>query len=175
MKRWKLFLPLVIFIAMATLLYKGLSLDPNKLPSMVLDRPIPEFELPNLDERSQMITHSDLATGKPYLLNVWATWCPTCRYEHPYLLKLAKLGIPIVGIDWKDEAGEAIALLKKTGNPYTKNIFDVGGVLPVALGVTGAPETFVVDSKGVIRYHRVGAINADIWTSKMAPVFNGSQ
>ena len=111
--------------------------------------------------------------GHAYLLNVWATWCPSCKYEHPYLLKLAEMGVPIYGVNYKDESDKARKLLKETGNPYKANIIDEDGVLVMALGVYGAPETFIVDANGIIRYKLVGVVNEDVWTSTMAPIFFG--
>lgn len=172
MKRWKLFIPLVVFFVMGGMLFKGLSLDPNDLPSVLIDKPMPEFSLPSLHDQTVLLDQNVLK-GQSYLLNIWGTWCPSCRYEHPYLVELSKMGIPIVGINWRDDADAAKALLKKTGDPYTQNIFDEEGVLAMALGVTGAPETFIVDAEGVIRYKRTGVVNEEIWTSTMAPIFNG--
>ena len=116
---------------------------------------------------------SDLK-GKKFLLNVWATWCPSCKHEHPYLIKLAESGIPIYGINYKDDTDMAIEVLKQTGNPYVDNIVDEEGTLVMALGVYGAPETFIVDENGVIQYKLVGVVNEKVWTEQMAPIFFGS-
>jgi cytochrome c biogenesis protein CcmG, thiol:disulfide interchange protein DsbE len=172
MKRAKLFIPFAVFVILSVLLYVGLSLDPNELPSVLIDKPVPEFSLPSLDDESVNITQADLI-GKPYLLNVWATWCPSCKYEHPYLLKLAQSGIPIYGINYKDESDAARSLLQRDGNPYTANIVDKEGSLVMALGVYGAPETFIVDAKGIIRYKLVGVVDEKVWTSVMAPIYFG--
>lgn len=171
-KRLKLFIPLIVFTLMSGLLMLGLEKDPNDLPSVLIGKQMPEFSLPNLADPSEMITAESME-GKPYLLNVWATWCPTCRAEHPYLIKLAEMGIPIYGLNWKDDEDGAKALLKKTGDPFVKTIFDEEGILAMSLGVTGAPETFIVDGSGVIRYRRVSVINEQVWTSLMAPIFFG--
>ncbi|MBC6906758.1 DsbE family thiol:disulfide interchange protein [Saccharophagus sp. K07] len=172
MKRFKLFIPFAVFAVMAGLLYIGLSLDPNELPSVLIDKPVPEFALPDLDNPEKVITPATMK-GKPYLLNVWATWCPSCKYEHPYLLKLAEMGIPIYGVNYKDESEKARKLLRDTGNPYQANIVDEEGTLIMALGVYGAPETFIVDAEGIIRYKLVGVVTEEIWTSTMAPIFFG--
>lgn len=172
MKRFKLFIPFSVFAVMAGLLYIGLSLDPNELPSVLIDKPVPEFALPDLDNPEKVITPATMK-GKPYLLNVWATWCPSCKYEHPYLLKLAEMGIPIYGVNYKDESEKARKLLRDTGNPYQANIVDEEGTLIMALGVYGAPETFIVDAEGIIRYKLVGVVTEEIWTSTMAPIFFG--
>lgn len=170
MNRLKLFIPFAVFVVMSALLYVGLSLDPNELPSVLVGKPVPEFELPDLHDESKTIT-ADAMKGKPYLLNVWATWCPSCKYEHPYLMKLAEAGVPIYGINYKDETDKARQLLEKTGDPYVGNIVDADGSLVMALGVYGAPETFIVDAQGIIRYKLVGVVDEKIWTSEMAPIF----
>jgi cytochrome c biogenesis protein CcmG/thiol:disulfide interchange protein DsbE len=170
MKRFKLFIPFAVFVLMSGLLYVGLSLKPDDLPSVLIGKPVPEFALPDLDNPEQMITPETMK-GKAYLLNVWATWCPSCKYEHPYLLKLADMGVPIYGVNYKDESDKARKLLRDTGNPYRANIVDEDGVLVMALGVYGAPETFIVDAKGIIRYKLVGVVNEEIWSSTMAPIF----
>ena len=170
MKRFQLFIPFVVFAVMAGLLYVGLSLDPNELPSVLIGKPVPEFALPDLENPENKITPASMK-GKPYLLNVWATWCPSCKYEHPYLLKLAEMGVPIYGINYKDESEKARKLLQETGNPYAANIVDEEGTLIMALGVYGAPETFIVDAEGIIRYKLVGVVNEQVWTSTMAPIF----
>lgn len=173
-KRLKLFIPLAVFVVMAVLLLVGLKLDPNELPSVLIGKPVPEFSLPSLDDPGQNITPEDLK-GKAYLLNVWATWCPSCKYEHPYLLKLAEMGVPIYGINYKDDTDKARQLLEQTGNPYLRNIVDEEGILIMALGVYGAPETFIVDADGIIRYKLVGVVDEKVWTSEMAPIFFGDQ
>ncbi len=111
--------------------------------------------------------------GTAYLLNVWATWCPACKYEHPYLMKLAEMGVPIYGVNYKDDTEKAIRLLQQTGNPYLANAVDQDGVLVMALGVYGAPETFIVDAEGIIRYKLVGIVDDAVWKKEMAPIFYG--
>jgi cytochrome c biogenesis protein CcmG, thiol:disulfide interchange protein DsbE len=172
MKRFKLFIPLIVFVIMAVLFYVGLKLDPNELPSVLIGKPVPEFALPDLDNPEKNITPATMK-GKPYLLNVWATWCPSCKYEHPYLIKLAEMGVPVYGINYKDDAEKAKQLLKDMGNPYKANIVDEEGTLIMALGVYGAPETFIVDAEGIIRYKLVGVVNEEVWSKTMAPIYNG--
>lgn len=171
--RYKLFLPLVFFLLLMGLLFVGLRLDPNELPSVLIDKPMPQFALPSLADPEVTLTPADFNQGKPYLLNVWATWCPTCKYEHPFLLELAKLGIPIYGVNYQDDVVAARELLAKTGDPYIANVVDETGELILALGVTGAPETFVVDSDGVIRDKIVGIVDQKVWTGKFAHYFIG--
>lgn len=170
MSRLKLFIPLAIFTAMAGLLYAGLGLDPENLPSALIGKPVPEFSLAALDDPERKITAEDMR-GKPYLINVWATWCPTCAQEHPYLLHLAEMGIPIYGVNWRDDRALALRLLERTGNPYQDNIYDPEGHLAMALGVFGSPETFVVDGDGIIRHKVVGMVTERVWASEMSYYF----
>ncbi len=173
MNRSKLFIPFGIFILLAVLLGVGLKLDPHTLPSVLIDKPVPEFSLPSLADESVMLTPKNLNQGKPYLLNVWATWCPSCKHEHPFLLKLAQMGIPIYGVNYQDDVKAANDLLVRSGNPYIANVADVHGSLILSLGVTGAPETFVVDANGVIKMKHIGVLDQDVWSGKMAEYFIG--
>lgn len=170
MDRLKLFAPLAVFLVLSIFMYQGLKKDPNDLPSALLNDPLPAFSMPSLNDENRLITHETFK-GQPYLLNVWATWCPSCKVEHPFLLKLADLGIPIVGINYKDESQAARDLLKATGNPYVENIVDEEGRLGINLGVYGAPETFIVDAEGIIRYKLVGVVDEEVWSKEMAPIF----
>lgn len=181
MGRIKLFIPLMIFIVMSVFLWRGLSLDPSDLPSALVDNPLPEFSLPKLSEKladkssdensAELLTRADLI-GKPFLLNVWATWCPSCRHEHPYLLELEEKGIDIVGLNYKDESSAAIKWLDQLGDPYRFNVFDEKGTLGLDLGVYGAPETYVVDEQGIVRYRHVGVVDAKVWDTILSPYFS---
>jgi periplasmic protein thiol:disulfide oxidoreductases, DsbE subfamily len=171
MNRLKLFIPLFIFAVLAAFLWRGLSLDPNYLPSALIDKPVPAFELPNLREPDQLVKTEELL-GEPYLLNVWATWCPSCRVEHPYLLQLAEQGVKIVGLNYKDEDEPAKDWLKHFKDPYSLIIADREGRLGLDLGVYGAPETFIVDAEGIIRYKHVGVVDERVWRSTLAPIYN---
>ncbi|MFT5083807.1 MAG: cytochrome c biogenesis protein CcmG/thiol:disulfide interchange protein DsbE [Lentisphaeria bacterium] len=168
MTRIKLFIPLAIFMVMAIFLFRGLYLDPNEMPSALVDKPLPEFSLPEL-LTGETIDRQTLI-GKPFLLNVWATWCPTCIQEHPYLVELSQNGVVIVGLNYKDEDDKAKQWLKRLGNPYAYNVVDAEGRMGLDLGVYGAPETFVVDSNGVIRYRHVGVVNDGVWKTILAPM-----
>jgi len=171
MNRAKLFIPLVIFIALAALLWRGLSLDPTAMPSAMVDRTMPDFDLPLVEQPAANVSKADLPDGL-FLLNVWGTWCPTCVVEHPFLLKLAEeKGVNIVGLDYKDERPAALQWLEKRGNPYRMTLFDAEGVLGLELGVFGAPETFLIDSQGVIRLRHVGELNQRVWEESFAPFF----
>ena len=132
---------------------------------------LPNFELPLLiGEEGKTISRADLL-GEPFLLNIWATWCPSCRHEHPYFLELAAQGINIVGVDYKDERNAALEWLEKLKNPYSVVIFDEAGSLALDLGVYGAPETYLVDAEGIIRYRHVGVVDRKVWTEHFASYF----
>ena len=168
MKRLRLFIPLGLFLVLSAFLMRGLQLDPQALPSALIDQPLPEFELPSLG-REETLTRSSV-TGEVALFNVWATWCVTCRVEHPFLTRLAASGIPIYGINYKDTDKEALSWLAELGDPYRASIVDAEGSLGLDLGVYGAPETYVVDANGVIRYRHVGEVNAQVWTQILEPI-----
>jgi cytochrome c biogenesis protein CcmG/thiol:disulfide interchange protein DsbE len=172
MDRLKLFIPLLVFLVLSGLLYQALSKDPGKLPSALIDKPMPEFALPSLIDEGRVITAESLI-GKPYLLNIWATWCPTCKVEHPFLYKLHEMGITIVGLNYKDDSVAARKFLQTLKDPYVEVIEDIDGTLGLDLGVYGAPETFVVDAKGIIRFKVVGEITDKIWTRDVAPLYFG--
>lgn len=169
MERLKLFVPLIVFAVLAALLYLGLGRDPRELPSALLDRPLPAFELPLLGGEG---TRTQAALrGRVRLLNVWATWCVACRDEHPFLIELAAQGIPIVGLDYKDDPQAARDWLHRLGDPFELVLVDADGRYGLELGVYGAPETYVVDADGVIRYRHVGVVDAHTWRERIEPVY----
>tara|TARA_B110000503_G_scaffold19879_1_gene29748 strand:+ start:80479 stop:81021 length:543 start_codon:yes stop_codon:yes gene_type:complete len=167
--RLKLFLPLFLFALLAIILFRGLFLDPSEMPSALIDRPLPAFSLPALSE-DRVLTRDDV-TGEVALLNVWATWCVSCRVEHPYLKQLADQGIPIYGLNYKDSDVAAQGWLDELGNPYVLNIADRKGTLGVDLGVYGAPETYLLDANGVVRYRHVGVVDVKVWQSVLEPLY----
>ncbi len=169
MGRLKLFLPLGLFVVLTLFLARGLQLDPKELPSALIDKPFPEFSLPALADGRQL-SRADVI-GQPSLFNVWATWCISCRVEHPWLQQLADAGVPIIGVNYKDESDAAREWLVQLGDPYRHNIVDAEGTLGLDLGVYGAPETYLVDSNGVIRYRHVGVIDDRIWAERLEPLF----
>lgn len=169
MQRLKLFIPLIIFVILALFLWRGLSLDPNAMPSALIDKTFPEFSLPTLDDETRLTTREELI-GEIALVNVWATWCVACRVEHPFLNQLAERGARIVGINYKDNTEAARQWLAGLGNPYQWNIVDTTGRLGIDLGVSGAPETYLLDSKGVIRHKHVGVVDQRVWDEKFLPV-----
>ncbi|SFC16864.1 cytochrome c biogenesis protein CcmG, thiol:disulfide interchange protein DsbE [Marinospirillum celere] len=161
MKRALLFLPLIIFMGLGVFLYKGLGMDPSARESALLNKPLPEFSMPRLDNEELKVTRDDLL-GEVFLINVWGSWCPACYEEHDEILRLAKEGVPVVGLNYKDERPKAFRYLSQLGNPYTVNLYEPDGVRALAfdLGVYGAPETFLIDKEGIVRYHVSGEITA---------------
>ncbi|AMO75285.1 cytochrome c biogenesis protein CcmG, thiol:disulfide interchange protein DsbE [Pseudomonas citronellolis] len=170
MKRAILLLPLAIFLVVAVFLFRGLWLDPSELPSALIDKPFPAFALPGVLEPGKTYTQADLK-GRPALVNVWGTWCPTCRFEHPVLAKLAEQGVVIVGINYKDDNAAAQKWLQDLHDPYVLNIADAQGTLGLDLGVYGAPETYVIDKDGIIRHKLVGAVDEKVWREQLAPIY----
>lgn len=165
-------IPIGVFIALIALLTIGFGIDPRKIPSPLIDQPLPAFELPDLDNMAKMITARDM-NGKPRLLNVWASWCVACRVEHPLLLELARSGrVDIVGLNYKDERADALAWLDRHGDPYEKTVFDHEGRLGLDLGVYGVPETFVIDRDGIIRYKLVGPVTQELFDKFIEPLLD---
>ena len=169
MSRLKLFIPLFLFIVLAGFLLRGLQLDPREMPSALIDKPLPEFQLPVLGRES--LVQRDDVIGEVSFFNVWATWCISCRMEHPYLQMLADQGVLIYGVNYKDESSAALGWLQELGDPYRLSIADIEGTLGLDLGVFGAPETYLVDAMGVIRYRHVGVVNERIWLGVLQPLY----
>jgi cytochrome c biogenesis protein CcmG/thiol:disulfide interchange protein DsbE len=160
--------PLVLFLALAGLLYMGLGIDPRVVPSPLIGKPAPEFSLPSLEEPLKTVSLDDLK-GQVTLFNVWATWCTGCRAEHPALMRLAQSGVKIYGLAYKDDRAEARRWLERSGNPYIANAFDEAGRVAIDWGVYGAPETFLVDRDGIIRYKHIGPITDDTINAEIMP------
>ncbi|MBC3949085.1 DsbE family thiol:disulfide interchange protein [Pseudomonas folii] len=172
MRRWVLAVPLFLFLGVVVfLLYPALYKDPSELPSALIDKPFPEFSLRDV-QSDRIITRADLL-GKPALVNIWGTWCVACRVEHPVLNKLAQQGVVIYGVNYKDINADALKWLKEFHNPYQLNIRDDEGSLGLNLGVYGAPETFLIDSKGIIRHKFVGVVDETVWREKLAGLYQG--
>lgn len=164
-------LPLVAFIGLAAFLYSGLFSDPSKLESVLVGREIPAFELPDLYAPDRIHDES-IVGGQPMLLNVWATWCPTCYAEHTFLNTLRDQDVYIIGLNYKDESrAAAVNWLQDLGDPYQINLFDQSGLLALDLGVYGAPETFVLDADGVVLHRHVGDMNDRVWRETVAPIY----
>ena len=165
-------IPLGLFLVIAVFLAVGLQLDPKTVPSPFIDKPAPQFTVPDLLEPSRTVSPSDME-GRMWVMNVWATWCPECWREHDYLLHLARNeGVPIVGLNWKDEPKEARAMLRRLGNPFVMVGNDRDGNAGIDWGVYGAPETFLIDREGVIRHKHVGALTPEVWKEDFQPVID---
>jgi len=172
-----LYIPLALFLLLAAALMWQLTRnasgdDPTKLESALVGKPVPVFRLESLDRPGKTYDQSVLHDGKPILLNVWATWCPTCRAEHQYLNTLAVQGIRVVGLNYKDDRGKAVNWLNTLGNPYALSLYDGDGMLGLDLGVYGAPETFLIDGQGIIRYRHAGYMNERVWRSEVKPLWD---
>lgn len=157
----KYLLPLFLFIILSVFLAIGLKLNPKEIPSPLIDKPAPAFSLPILASPEKILKNTDLQ-GKVWLLNVWASWCVSCREEHPVLLQLAKMNlVTLAGLNYKDERPAATQWLERHGNPYTLSIMDADGRTGIDYGVYGVPETFVIDKHGLIRYKHTGPVSAE--------------
>ena len=170
MSRASLFVPLGVFLLIVAIGFVGFRLsDPHKLPSALLGKPFPEFSAPLLEDPARIVDRAALV-GTPVLVNVWATWCPTCMAEHSELVRIgAETGIRIVGVNYKDDRAKALGWLERYGNPYAFVIEDRDGSLGVELGVYGAPETFLLDAEGTVVYKHVGDINPRVWRDEFEP------
>ncbi len=169
-KIWRYFLPLAIFAGLVWFLYKGLSLNPREVPSALINKPVPEFKLALLQDSEKSFSPADMK-GQVWLMNVWGSWCVSCRYEHPVLNELAKQQlVPIIGFNWKDQPEDARDWLKKFGDPYAKSVMDRDGRVAIDFGVYGAPETFVIDKTGMIRYKHTGPISPDDMKNIIVPL-----
>ncbi len=169
-------LPVSLFVVMGMVLAVGLNRDPKILPSMLLNHQLPQFDLPPLDAGNPKMS-SDEFTGKGLtLINVFGSWCVSCRYEHPLLMSISKdPRFKLVGIDWKDGADEARQFLLQYGNPYALIGADVSGRTAIDLGVSGAPETFVIDGKGQVRLRIPGPLTPQIWDQQIEPLIREAQ
>ncbi|ROR29484.1 DsbE family thiol:disulfide interchange protein [Inmirania thermothiophila] len=168
--RLRYLLPAAVFAALVALFAVGLGLDPKRVPSPLIDKPAPEFALPSLHDPERIVRRDDLK-GRVYLFNVWASWCVSCRAEHPLLVELARRGeVPIYGLNYKDERGAALAWLADLGDPYTDSLMDRDGRVGIDWGVYGVPETFVVDRNGIIRYKQIGPITPEALNETILPL-----
>lgn len=169
--RAKLFIPGLFFLVMLGLLMFGLGRDPNMVPSALVNRPLPEFSRPDLFETSATVTSAQLQ-GKIFLVNFWATWCPPCYAEHPFLMEISdrETDITFVGVNYKDDVKAAREFLDERGNPFAISLIDVDGSLGIDFGLAGPPETFLIDSAGTIRYRHVGVIDNKVWAETFEPL-----
>jgi len=163
------YLPIVLFILVGALLGWGLTNDPSKLPSAIEGQSVPAFSLIDMDQPGELVTEADIA-AEYVLINFWGTWCPSCRIEHPYLNKLKEQGVKIYGVDYKDKLEPAKKWLSDLGDPYEMNIFDPQGRLGFDMGVTGAPETFLISPDGTVLLRYQGVMSAEVWDTKFLPL-----
>jgi len=166
--RWSI--PLAIFLVLIAFLYVGLSRDPREVPSPLIGKPAPAFALSQLHDPANTLANTDLK-GKVWLLNVWASWCVSCRQEHPLLMQLAASNsVPIYGLDYKDKPDAGRAWLAQNGNPYAASVLDLDGRVGIDYGVYGVPETFLIDKEGVIRYKQIGPLTMESLKEKILPL-----
>ncbi|MCB5189152.1 DsbE family thiol:disulfide interchange protein [Methylobacillus arboreus] len=171
MKRLLIIIPLVIFLLVVIFLAVGLHRDPSEVPSPLVGKPAPAFNLPRLDDPETLFSSSQMQ-GQVWLFNVWASWCAPCREEHPLLLKLAASQlVPIVGMNYKDQREKALIWLEQGGgDPYVVTVSDADGRVGIDYGVYGLPETYVIDKKGDIRYKQIGPFTEQIIAEKILPL-----
>ncbi|MCE7913167.1 MAG: DsbE family thiol:disulfide interchange protein [Nitrosomonas sp. PRO4] len=168
-------IPLFAFMVLAAFLLVGLTLNPRQVPSPLIDKPAPKFQLNQLHEPDKTMS-SDDNLGKVWMLNVWASWCVACRDEHPLLVQLAKSGIvPIYGLNYKDERSTALQWLKRYGDPYAISIVDIEGKVGIDYGVYGVPETYVIDKQGIIRHKQIGPVTVDSLEKTIIPLIKELQ
>jgi cytochrome c biogenesis protein CcmG/thiol:disulfide interchange protein DsbE len=171
----KFIIPLILFVVLAVFLAAGLKLNPRDIPSPFINKPAPAFSAPNLTAPTEKLSTQDLK-GQVWLFNVWASWCVSCREEHPILNQLAKQkAVVIVGLNYKDEPDAAKKWLNTLGNPYNVSIMDQDGRIGIDFGVYGVPETFVIDKKGVIRDKYTGAVTIELWQQTILPLITQLQ
>lgn len=170
MKSLKFLIPLALFLVLAGFLAVGLNLNPREVPSPLIGKPAPAFELTRLDAPDQKLKRDDLL-GKVWVLNVWASWCAPCREEHPLVMELARRKIaPVYGLNYKDTRPAGMGFLTQLGNPYEASLFDADGRVGIDYGVYGVPETFVVDKQGTIRFKHIGPLTPEVLEKKLVPL-----
>ena len=166
---WKFVVPFAVFIILGAFLYVGLYRDPSEVPSPLIGKPAPEFSLPSLQDPAYAVGSKEMH-GKTWVLNVWGTWCAGCRQEHPVLLQIARsTSVPIIGLDWKDDATEAQRWLAELGNPYAAVAFDSEGRVAIDWGVYGAPETFLIGADGKVLYKHIAPMTLEVWAREFEP------
>lgn len=168
--RYRSLIPLALFLVIAVVLGIGLTLDADEVPSPLIGKPVPEFELPGVRDPQAQVSPSD-QRGQVWLLNVWGTWCVGCREEHDVLVDAAREhGLTIVGLNYKDKRAAAVDWLERLGDPYDASAYDPEGDVGMDLGVYGAPETFVIDAEGIIRHKHIGPISPDELRETIVPL-----
>jgi len=166
----KFLIPLLLFIILVVFLAIGLNRDPHEVPSPLINKPAPPFDIAQLEQPNKNFSPASMK-GQVWILNVWASWCVACREEHPVLVELAKSQIaPVIGLDYKDKREQALAMLATQGNPYTLSAFDANGRVGIDYGVYGVPETYIIDKAGIIRFKHIGPINSQLLNQKIYPL-----
>jgi len=170
MRSLKFAIPLAVFALLAAFFGLGLTHDPRELPSPFIGKPAPAFKLEQLHDAKLAFAPEDMK-GKVWLLNVWASWCVSCRIEHPLLVEMSKrMRVPIVGLNYKDRREDGVDWLAKFGNPYTLSAWDIDGRVGIDYGVYGAPETYLIDKQGLIRYKHVGPMTPEVLEKNVLPL-----
>lgn len=171
MKRWQYLAPLALFAVLLGFLAVGLNLNPREVPSPLIGKPVPAFELTRLDDPALKITHADLK-GQVWILNVWASWCVACREEHPVLLAYTQSpgSVPIIGLNYKDKRNDGQLWLARHGNPYLLSVFDPDGRIGLDYGVYGVPETYLIDKAGYIRHKHNGPVTTAVMEKTLLPL-----
>lgn len=168
----KFLIPLVLFTGLVVFLAIGLNRDPHEVPSPLINKAAPAFEVAQLYEPNKTFSPESMK-GQVWVLNVWASWCVACREEHPVLVELAKSQIaPVIGLDYKDKREDALAMLAKQGNPYVLSAFDGNGRVGIDYGVYGVPETYIIDKAGVIRFKHIGPLTINLLNQKIYPMLS---
>jgi cytochrome c biogenesis protein CcmG, thiol:disulfide interchange protein DsbE len=166
----KFLIPLIVFIILVAFLAIGLNRDPQEIPSPLINKPAPTFDIAQLELPNKSFSPASMK-GQVWILNVWASWCVACREEHPVLVELAKSQIaPLIGLDYKDKREDALLMLARQGNPYTLSAFDANGRVGIDYGVYGVPETYIIDKAGVIRFKQIGPITTELLSRKIYPL-----
>ena len=171
----KYLIPLAIFLVLCGFLAAGLKLNPREVPSPLIDKPAPPFTLNQLSDPAKPFSNKDML-GQVWMLNVWASWCVSCRDEHPVLVDLARKKIvPLYGLNYKDQRPDALKWLAQFGDPYDMSVMDVDGRIGIDYGVYGVPETYVIDKQGIIRYKRIGAVTPQVLETQILPLLKKLQ
>ena len=170
MLRARFLIPLAVFAVLVVFLGIGLNLDPREVPSPLINKPAPAFTLPQLEAADKTISQKDML-GKVWMLNVWASWCVSCREEHPVIMEFSRThALPIIGLNYKDTREAGRAWLAQFGDPYLTSAFDHEGKVGIDYGVYGVPESYIIDKKGIIRYKRIGVVTPEILREKIIPL-----
>jgi len=170
MKALRYLVPLALFAAVVAFLGVGLGLNPREVPSPLIGKPAPAFQLPRLDDPTKTISREDML-GKVWMLNVWASWCAPCREEHPLVIDIARRKlVPVYGLNYKDKHAAATGWLANLGNPYQANLVDADGRVGIDFGVYGVPETFIIDRQGIVRMKHIGPLTPQVVREKVEPL-----